>query len=141
MATHTPPSRPGVDPKIKGRYMLAMVKRMERLAKPLGLKVKIESLDDLKAFLNKLLQLQTDKRIEPQESRTLNDICETLRKIYQPSDLEETVDELLKETQALRERVADIRKSGSDQSGARGGTQPDPSGSSLTGREVQRESL
>jgi hypothetical protein len=106
---------------------------MERLAKPLGLKVKVESLDGVKAFLNQLLQLQVDKRIEPQECRTLNDICETLRKIYQPSDLEETVDELLKETQTLRESLAEFRKSGRDQSVAQGGPQPDPSGSGPVG--------
>jgi len=127
------PGKPGVDPRIKGRYMLAMVKRMERLAKPLGFKVKIDSLNDLKTFLNRLIQLQTDKQIEPQEMRTLNDACETLRKIYQPSDLEETVNELLKETQSLRESVSDIRKRSLDQGGAPGSTQPDSSGSSPVG--------
>ena len=113
--------------------MFTLIRRMERLAKPLGLKVKVESLDGVKAFLNQLLQLQVDKRIEPQESRTLNDICETLRKIYQPGEFEERVDELLKETTELRESVAELRKSGSDQSGARSKPQSDSSGSSAVG--------
>lgn len=112
MGTHTP-SRPAVDPEVKARYMLAQIKRMERLMKPLGVKVEIASLDDLKAFVNRLIQLQTDKRLEPHEMRTLIDACEVLRKIYQPSDLEERVDELLKETTTLRESVAEFRKSGS----------------------------
>jgi hypothetical protein len=126
-----------VDPKVKARYMLAVAKRMERLAKPLGLKVKIGSLDDVKAFLNRLLQLQVDKRIEPQESRTLNDICETLRKIYQPSEVEESVDELLKETQDLREDVAQLRKSGSSQGGTRGDTAPDSTRPGPVERKIQ----
>ena len=113
--------------------MLALIKRMERLAKPLGLKVSITSLNDVKAFLNRLIQLQTDRRIEPQEMRTLNEACETLRKIYQPSDLEESINELLKETETLRESVAELRKSGVSQGGARGSTEPDSSGSGPVG--------
>jgi hypothetical protein len=122
-----------VDPKIKGQYLKAQIRKIERQLAPLGIKININSLEDLKAFVNKLMQLQADKKIESHETRVLNDSCEILRKIYQPSDLEETVHELLKETQTLRGSLAEFRKSGSVQGGARGGTQPDSSGSSPVG--------
>ena len=132
--SHTPPySPPSVDPKIKGQYLKAQIRKIQRQLAPLGIKININSLEDLKAFVNKLMQLQADKKIESHETRALNDSCEILRKIYQPSDLEETVNELLKETQGLRESVSDLRKRGVDQGGARGGTQPDSSGSSPVG--------
>ena len=127
------PAKPGVDPKIKGQYLKAQIRKIERQLAPLGIKININSLEDLKAFVNKLMQLQADKKIESHETRALNDSCELLRKIYQPSDLEETVNELLKETQSLRESVSDLRKRGVDQGGARGDTQPDSSGSSPVG--------
>lgn len=107
---HTPPSKPAVDPKIKARYLRTITKRMERFAGPLGINVKIESLDDVKAFLNKLLQLQSDRRIEPHEMRTMTNACEVLRKIYQPSDLEEQVDELLKVSTSQLEAIERIRR-------------------------------
>jgi hypothetical protein len=65
------PAKPGVDPKVKARYMLAQAKRMERLMKRLAVKVEIVSLDDVKAFVNRLIQLQAEKRLEPHEMRTL----------------------------------------------------------------------
>jgi hypothetical protein len=37
--------------------MLAQIKRMERLMRPLGVSVDIESLGDLKAFVDRLVQL------------------------------------------------------------------------------------
>jgi hypothetical protein len=99
-----------VDPKIKARYMWVITKRMERLARPLGIKVEIESLDDVKAFLNRLLQLQADKRIEPHEMRTMTNACEVLRKIYQPSDLEEQIDELLQVAISQGEAIEQLRR-------------------------------
>ena len=132
--SHTPPySPPSVDPKIKGQYLKAQIRKIERQLAPLGIKININSLEDLKAFVNKLMQLQADKKIESHETRALNDSCELLRKIYQPSDLEETVNELLKEAQSLRESVSDLRKHGVGQGGVRGSTQPDSSGSSPVG--------
>jgi predicted transcriptional regulator YheO len=111
--SHTPLfSPPSVDPKIKGQYLQAQIRKIERQLTPLGIKVNINSLDDLKAFMNKLMQLQADKKIESHETRALNDSCEILRKIYQPSEVEENVDELLKQTQTLREEVAQLRQSG-----------------------------
>jgi predicted nucleotidyltransferase len=109
--------------------MVAQIRRMQKLAKPLGIKIRIRSLQDVRAFLNRVVQLQTDKKLEPMETRTLIDAAEVLRKIFQPSEIEAKVDELLKETTTLRETVSQLRKSRSDQSRARGNTKPDPPGS------------
>jgi hypothetical protein len=98
---------------------------MQRLAKPLGIKVKINSLGDVKTFLNRIIQFQADKKLEPAEMRTLTDAAEVLRKIFQPSEIEAKVDELLQETTTLRETVSQLRKSSSDQGRAGSNTEPD----------------
>lgn len=128
-----PPTPPSVDPEVKAKFMLAQAKKIERVLKPLGIEVKVTCIKDLTALLNMLIQLQVDRKVEPREMRTMISACEILRRIYQPSELDETIDWLLKETERLRESFADIRKSGSDQSVAQGSPQPDPSGSSPVG--------
>jgi hypothetical protein len=118
-----------VDPRIKAAYMVAQIRRMQKLAKPLGIKVRINSLGDVKTFLNRIIQFQTDKKLEPTEMRTLTDAAEVLRKIFQPSEIEAKVDELLQETTTLRETVSQLRKSSSDQGRAGSNTKPDSPGS------------
>jgi hypothetical protein len=135
MTPHTP-SPPSVDPRIKTAYMLAQIRRMQKLAKPLGIKVKIHSLKDVQKFLNRIIQLQTNKELEPPEMRTLIDACEVLRKIFQPSEIEEKLNELLQETTTLRATVSQLRKSGSDQGRAGSNTESDSSRSRSVGRTV-----
>lgn len=106
------PAKPGVDPRIKGRYMLAVTRRMERLAKPLGIKVKVGNVEELKVFIAKAIECQTRKRLEPHEMRSLMDACEVLRKIYQRTQVEEMIDELERKAETQGQAIADLRKAG-----------------------------
>jgi uncharacterized membrane protein YgcG len=101
-----------VDPKVKGDYMKAVTARIKRLSKPLGIAPDIETLNDLKAYVNRILKLAMDRRIEPPELRAITDACELLRKVYQKSEMEKTLDELVERSRKQAEVLASLSKPG-----------------------------
>jgi hypothetical protein len=133
------PTPPSIPPKLKQQFMRAQIRLMELRSKPLNLKeFDIKSLKGITSLINELIRLNARRELESHDMRAIVDALEVLRKIYQPSELEEAVDELLKETTELRVSFAELRKRGLSQSGAGSGTEPDPSGSSLAGAALER---
>jgi Skp family chaperone for outer membrane proteins len=90
--------------------MRAQIRLMELRSKPVDLKrFDVSSLKGIVALINELIRLNARRQLEAHDMRAIVDALEVLRKIWQPAEVEEKLDELFKKAEEQRQAIADLR--------------------------------